>query len=205
MDQQELKNWRDFCEGTNSYPPEHFSRIFMEMFLHPPSEKDRDDVRTVLSYVPNSFRTLDKMLRLDGRADDKSDPEITGLVIRDLKEMRRIIDNPEILTAMDLGVSEIIVDETRFRQAFESPLNREFLQAIADYFIKEMFRQPNNEKISALNEAFYGLASDLHLQYALTADLLGSDVNCDNYFELYLIGVNYALDTNGALVINYRK
>ena len=205
MDQLELNDWRDFCEGTKPYPPEHFSRLFMEMFLDPPSERDRNNLRTVFSYVPNSSRTLEKMLRLDSRADDKSDQETTDLVIRDLREMRRIVADPQILACIDLGVSEIVADDTRFQQARESLLNRKFVQAIADYFIEEMFRQPHNEKIIALSGAFYGLASDLHLQYALTADLLDSDVSCDNYFELYLIGVNYALDKNGALVINYRK
>ena len=34
-------------------------------------------------------------------------------------------------------------------------------------------------------------------------DLLQSEISFDNYFELYLAGADYALDTNGVLVFNY--
>jgi hypothetical protein len=180
-----------------------FSNMFMGMFVEPLSERDRNDLRTVFSYIPNSSRTLGKMLRIGTRAEEKSDQEVTDLVIRDLKEMRRIIDKPQILSAMDLGVSEIVGDETRFRQAFEAPLNVQFVDALMDYHGQIMSDQ--NEKIGAMSDAFYGIAYNLHLQLALTADLLGVDVSFDNYFELYLIGADYALDTIGALVITYRK
>ncbi len=36
------------------------------------------------------------------------------------------------------------------------------------------------------------------------ADLLDVDVNGDSYFELYMVGVQYALGENGAVVMNYR-
>jgi hypothetical protein len=98
MDLQDLDDWRGFCECTRQFDPDHFSRMFMGLFTEDSrSERDRDDLRTAFGYVPNSTRTLEKMLSLDLRADDKDDQEITKLVIRDMTEMRRILDDPEIL------------------------------------------------------------------------------------------------------------
>jgi hypothetical protein len=206
MDQQDLDDWRDFCENTKQFEEDHFSRMFMDLFSDPSrSRRDRDDLRTVFGYVPNSSRTLEEMLSLDVRADDKKDQEITDLVIRDLKEMRRILDEPEILAAIDLGVSEIVHDETRFQEARDSALNWTYGYAISAHFIDEMRRHPHGKEISALHEAFYGIASNVHLQTALTASLANSEINGDHYFELYRIGVDYALDTTGAVVINYRE
>jgi hypothetical protein len=204
MDQQELKDWRDFCEGRKPYTPMMLSNMFMGMFAEPLSERDKNDLRTVFSYVPNSSRTLGKLLRIgEAHAEDKSDQEITNLVIRDLKEMRRIIDNPQILAAIELGVSEIVTDESRFLQVFRAPLNVQFIDALNDYDAKISADQ--DAKINVLTNAFYGIACNLHLQSALAADLVGSDVSFDNYFELYLVGADYALETNGALVFTYRK
>jgi hypothetical protein len=98
-----------------------------------------------------------------------------------------------------------VTDETRFQEARDSSLNWAYGHAISAYFIAAIELQPHSDRISALHEAFYGIASDVHLQTALTANLLNSEVNCDNYFELYRIGVDYALDTKGAVVIDYRK
>lgn len=202
MDEQELKDWCDFCEGRKPYTPFMLSNIFMGMFVEL-NERDINNLRTMFSYVPNSSRTLEKLLRIGrrNRVDNRSEKHITDLVIRDLTEMRRIIDDPEILASVDMGVSEIVSDETQFRQVFQAPLNVDFIDALADYFIE--VRPDDDKKISVLANAFYGIASNLHLQFALTASLLDIEISCDNYFELYLMGVDYALDTNGVLVFTY--
>src|SRR6516164_3926217 len=137
MDQQELNDWRDFCEGRKPYTPMMFSNMFMGMFVEPLSERGRNDLRTVFSFVPNSSRTLEKLLRIGSVAEDKeSDQAIIDLVIRDLKEKRRIIDNRQILAAMEFGVSEIVANEARFRQVFNAPLNIQFVDALNDYDAK---------------------------------------------------------------------
>ncbi|PQO44355.1 hypothetical protein [Blastopirellula marina] len=59
-------------------------------------------------------------------------------------------------------------------------------------------------RLRAISSAFYGLASNQQLEFALTADLLPIDINFDNYFEAYLIGVDYAVTADEVVVIDYR-
>src|ERR1035438_3956265 len=135
MDQQELKDWRDFCEGRKPHTPMEFSSMFMSMFVEPLGENEKNDLRTVLSYIPNSSQTLEKLLRIGGPAVNRSELEIVDLLIRDLNEMRRINVAPQVLAAMDFGVSEITAYEARarFQQVFEAPLNRQFVDALGKY------------------------------------------------------------------------
>lgn len=185
--------------------------MFMELYLEPLTERDKADLRTIFSYVPGSERALEKMLRLDDCADDKHDSEIIDLVRSDLNEMRRIVNSEPVLKVISSGEIEFMLDEARFEEVRRSDLNWQYQTAMGDYLRREKGdylrreKSGHNAKIEALREAFYGLASDLHLQKALTADLLGVDVSFDNYFELYLIGVHYALDSDRVLVMNFRK
>lgn len=198
MDPQELQDWRDFCEGRK--PNFESENMFMELFSQPLTKADRDDLRTIFSYVPNSSRALKKMFRMDSHADDKTEAQIVKLVHRDLKEKRRIIKDPEVLAAMDLGVREIVAP-SRFDEVFQASLNGQFIHDVCDYEIEPF----GNANIAyALVGTFYYLANNLHLQTALKADLFNAEVSFDNYFELYLIAVNYAVDPTGVLVVNHR-
>lgn len=201
MDAKELKNWCDFCEGKKRFEHGTFSSMFMEMFSESLSDSDRKNLRKVFSYVPNSSRVLKKMLRMDDRAEDKTEQEIVDLVVRDLQEKRRFIDDPQLLAAMDKGVREIVVDDSRFREVFEASLNVDYLHSVCDH-VNEI--SPDSWITYELGNAFYYLAHNLHLQHALEADLINSDINFDNYFELYLVAVEYALDSSGVFVINHR-
>jgi hypothetical protein len=202
MEQHDIQEWREFCEGTKLYEPEHFSRLFMELFLEPLSDADQDALRTVFSYVPNSETALEKFLRMDTCADDKSTEEIITLVKRDLYEMRRVVHSRSVLHAINGSAVKIVDSEARFQKACDSDLNRDFFHDLADYFVRAMAE--HNGVIRALSNAFFGIASNVHLQWALTADLLGVGESFDNYFELYLIGVDYALEPGSVVVINYR-
>ena len=55
-----------------------------------------------------------------------------------------------------------------------------------------------------LDNAFYGVASNVQLQFALTADLVGLDADFGNYFDLYRIAVDYAVEEGGAIAIDCR-
>jgi len=205
MDQEELKDWVDFCEGRVSHDSARFSQVFLGMFAEPLQEQDKSDLRKMFSYLPNSSRVLEFLLQMGTRAADRSEEEIVNLVSQDLNEMRRIMTDPGVLAAMELGVSEVVRDRERFQQSRTSLLNREFIQAIGDYFREEVYRRSGNKKIAVIHDSFYGIANDLHLKYALTASLLGSNINCGHYLELYKLGADYSLDEKGALVLIYRK
>ncbi|QDT18445.1 hypothetical protein [Gimesia chilikensis] len=203
MDSQEINDWMSFCEHKRSFELDHFSSMFMELYLESLTEKEKSDLETVFSYIPNKSRILDKMFRLDFRADDKTENEITNLVLQDLKEKRRIIDSPSLIQAMDYGVNAIMSDEEKFAEYAGCELNCLFYHDMANYFVQHLSK--NDVKFRALSNAFYGLASNAHLQWALTCDLLNLDLSFDNYFELYLIGVDYAISEKGIYVINYRE
>ncbi len=203
MDPQELKEWCDFCEGRESEVPEMASRMFMGMFADPLSETLESDLRTILSYIPNSSKTLERLLRIGTERHRKSEAEVAELVIRDLNEMRSIVGNPAILAAMDAGVCKSIRDYIWFREVFTAPFNVEFIHELMNYY--EEVTSGIDEPAAVLCDAFYGIACNLHLQAALAAELVGAAVNFNNYSEIYLNGADYSLDASGALVFYYVK
>lgn len=202
MNEQEIRDWRKFCEGGSAYTPDHFSSLFMECFLEPLTDKDKNDLRTVLSLVPGGTRVLEKMLRLDDSASHKSNEELKELVASDLIEMRKIIHSTELLAVIDAGVIEIISDDGGFEVACDCKANRLFIHELSEFFLK--LTRGRDARIRALSNAFYGLSNNMHLQWSLTADLLNLDVNFDNYFELYLVGVDYAVCADRVTVMDYR-
>lgn len=200
MDAQEMEDWCRFCEGKEEFDTYHFSRMFMEMYLEPLTEKDKADLHTVFGYVPNSSRALEKMLRLDGCAPDKSESEIIETVRADLAQMRRVIKSEHLLRAMDSPIV-MATGEEELCKSWQGSINDEYRGEVLNYVLDHF---GTDKKVDALHEAFYGLASNMHLQHALTANLLNLDVSFDHYFELYRIGVDYALEERRVVVMNYR-
>lgn len=201
MDQQEVRSWIDFCEGKSLLSSEQFSGLFMELYSAPLTDKDKDDLRSIFGAVPNSAEALDRMFRLDALAVSKSEDEIIDLVRRDLLEMRQLVTSPILLDAMNAPI-EITLVQDAFQQVCDCEMNRLFFHEMATRFVEEMAR--HHSRIRGLSNAFYGLASNVHLQWALTADLLDIEANFDNYFELYLVGIDYAVGNNHVLAMNYR-
>jgi len=202
VDQQEIKDWVDFCEGKRVFDRDHFSGIFIELFAQPLTQDEIDGLHTVFKYVPHSRQTLHKLMRMNDRAEDKTAEEIVDIVRRDLHEKARVVDSQVLIDAINCHTIALTVDEERFEKARTGKLNAHFSHCLANLFIQHLSRC--DEKIRVLWNAFYGLANNLHLQFALTANLLGCDVSFDNYFELYLIGVDYALGDDCIIVMNYR-
>lgn len=201
MDEQEVSQWLEFCAGKGDLTPEDFSSIFMELYLEPLTENDKDNLRLVLGMVPNSSKVLDKMFQLDEPIPAESDIEIMKFVKRDLVQMSQLINSRIVLNAMNSPV-EVTIDENSFDRTCNSNVNRQFFHEITNYFVKKMSQC--DVRIRALSNAFYGIASSTHLQWALTADLLDIDADFSNYFHLHLLGVDYAIGINEIVAINYR-
>ncbi len=146
------------------------------------------------------------MLRMDGRAEDRTDEQILDLVKRDLKQMRKVLDLDdgldEVIGVIEADAYSITLDEVEFDEARSSNLNGRFHHCIAGFVMRRLAQC--DKTIAALSEAFYGLAGNSQLQSALTAELMRLDIDFSNYFELYLVGVDYALCDDHTVIMNYR-
>lgn len=206
MDPDEIADWCAFCEGKADFDIQHFSTFFMELFLKKPFDDDIRALHTVFRYIPDSKRALALMLRLGQRAEDKVDNEILALVQRDLQEKRKIIDamsGPHALTGLiESDAYSITLDEAQFEKARSANLNGHFYHCISSFMMRHL--AGCDKKIAALNNAFYGFASNLQLQWTLTAALTRVSIDFSNYFELYKIAVDYAFDNDQILIMNYR-
>lgn len=206
MEPDEIDQWCAFCEGRDDFDRHHFSTLFMELYLQPLTDKDTRDLETIFQYFPTSSVMVEKMLRIGRRADDRSEGEILALVAQDLREKRAIVaaetGNAAVLAAIDGGQYLLTQDEARLRAARESSVYSQFYYALATYFMRELARR--EQKYSALSEAFYKIASEPPLDWSLTASLLGLEPSFDHYFELYLLGVDYAIEEEAVVVMNYR-
>lgn len=217
MERQEISDWIDWCEGRKHFERQHFSRIFMELYIEPLTVQDKDDLRTIFKYIPNSSGVLQKMLRIGVRGEDKTNEQIIEIVKKDLHEKRKIIDQwtqeennqeylfamQQVLKAIDASVIKITIDEDYFLNVSNGNANSQFYHPLACLLMPIIPKC--DEKTRAIINAFDGISPITQLQDALTVDLLGLDVNFDNYFELFLLGVDYALrNSEEFVVINHR-
>lgn len=201
MDKTIIREWHEFCDGNASHAPEDFSTLFMEIYLEPKTKEDEDYLKAIFRPIPNSSSALDKLIRLYEPAPFQTEVEISEAVKRDINAMRPLITSHDVLKAMESRI-EITLDENDFHKKSDSQINLKLIHAIADYSMKQIVDQ--SKPIQALSKAFFGIAHNLHLQCALTADLVPGMISFENYFELYYIGVDYALGANEVTAINYR-
>lgn len=223
MDAGEIRDWKDYCEGRKDFDIYHFSNLFADVLHEPLSQQDVDALHTIFGYIPDASRAMQKMIRLSGSAPDRTDDEIAALVQADISEKRKVVAkvindlsrlgddfNSLLASAKELHLAlgnpqiRFCDDADTFNEAREGAH-----QSTYEYCTASLFsgRKGVDNKVQAMQEAFYGIASDTALQESLSSNLrpVGIDINFDNYFELYLIGVEYAVLTSSILVINFRK
>lgn len=201
MDQRVLTEWCEFCERPESANGSDFSSIFMSLFTGPLSEGDKEDLSKIFSYLPHSAHTLHTLLRIGTAQEGVTGDKILTLAAADLVDKISIVDEPEVLALLALGVTKVVTDECEFRQICGSSMNLRLVDSLMDYYWR--ITSSSDEKTLAMCNAFYGIANSLPLQVALAADLLSADVQFQNYIELYLRGSDIALDTSGAVLFFY--
>lgn len=180
----------------------------MELFLDEANEEcEKEDLRKVLSYVPASSVVLARMLQLADCAADKTDDEILELVTKDLAQKRRIIErvsvHADILELIDHGKTVLTTDKVMYREAATSELDARFDICVADFCIARI--QSSGKIIRTICDAFYGIASNQNVQWALTSELIDLGVDLGIYFDLYRIGVDYSLDDSRIVIMNHRE
>lgn len=211
MDQQdpfqhELDDWLEFCADEDGPTPRYFPRLFMELFLDPAnSEKDRQRICKILEPIPNSAGVCRKLLQLEECWPDLSRQQIQQLILADLDNIRATVDGvDETLSRIDIQNVRFSATTEGFETVRHSPIFGQFCHRVANYF-KKLVAANGDRRVRALSEAFYGVAGDLKLQDVLTAELLGVGDRFNNYFELYIAGVDYAIEKDGIVVAEWRK
>ncbi len=188
MDQAEIQAWLDYCTGVSAEEPD-ISSIFIELFSNRLTEQDKDDLRTVFNVVPNSARALNRMFQMDDIVSSKSNEEISDIVRSDLFEMKKLVRSDNLIKAMDGYPIVFTIDDKYFSIVRNSITNRQY------YHEKSCSISPLVDGagpiIQLLCGAFYGVAFNVNLQHVFIADLINLEVNFDNYFQLYKIGVDY--------------
>lgn len=156
------------------------------------------EVNGILHGLPNAevLANLLSYLWNDGSPEDLTDHELATLARRDLDGWVAI--SPESFAQVGKLPVEFSAEVEYINTALNTPLHAEFVQTAGDVAFGLL---PNDPVFFALGEAFYGLASDLHLQAALTLLLAGHE---SPFAELWSHGANYVVAEETVLVYRER-
>lgn len=149
---------------------------------------------------------VELLIQMDAVLEDKTDDDILSIVNKDLHAKRPIIaadsNCTDVVRVIDGGARRIIVNENEFDRAMESSIGGQFHHCIASYLMQ--LELMVDMKYRLMSEAFHKIANLPPLEWALSSKLMDLEIRFDHYIGLYMIGVDYALTTDGITIMNYR-
>ena len=210
MNTEKICEWVDFCRGkTTITDDDHFSKMFYDLYSEPFTRDEVDLLTSAFENFENAGGVLNKILRLEFRGARKSNDELLSLVSDDLKQKRKFVEQVvssnanarAILSVIDSGRYSFTDDHGTFQQRQAHNLSRSFRAIFANHFMRLLRKDKCDRKIRMLCDSFYGIAHDVWLNWALTANLLQLDVDFENFFELYAAGANYCIDDESIVIL----
>ena len=199
MNVELLDDWIHFCEGKKEFDDLAFESLLSEMYYDSFfTKEDKEALKTIFQYFPESTSVVDKLLKLDSGAAKKTDEQLIELVKVDLSERIKVIHQPSQQKAKcpspDSCEYSIIgpEDHHAYRQIKFSDCYEQATSLLKRYFSDQL--QTRDRKTRMICDAFFGIADNQYLQWSLTADLLKLDVDLGNYIDVYLAGADYAFN-----------
>jgi hypothetical protein len=195
-----LRDWSAFCEGSREFPTYHFSTILMGVFLDGLTPEVDRFLREFTKFFPSLYENL---ARICGEAE--SDRDVLPWVQRDLDEKRKLLDS----STESRNVLKVI-DERRFAFTHDlgvlqkirvSSANHSVLYNALGDFVAIEFN--GDALLEALLEALYNIATDYFVAASIVAPLLATNINLGHFFEVYLRGGDYLLDTDQIVVYTH--
>ena len=199
-----LRDWCDFCEGVRNYENHcHFSSLLMGVFVGDLTPEVERFLREFTKYFPQPL--YDNLVRLCGVAE--KDHEVLPWVQRDLDEKQKILAQCSGSQLPRASQALEVVDGRRFTFTYygsalldraRSSASHSALYIAVGEFVSKLCR--GHERLVALHEALYPIATDYFVAHAIMAPLLETDINLGHYFEIYLRGGGYVLGEDQIVV-----
>lgn len=201
-----LSNWRAFCEGSRQFDNFHFSTILMGVFL----EGLTTEVDTFLREFSKPFPgpLYDRLVRICGTAE--LDRDVLPWVHRDLDEKRKLLDRSnapfdDLKRVIDERRCVLTHDDRMLHEVrMASERHSDLYQAVSDHVIDVICHRNSDPRLSAVREALYHIATDYSVAHSIMGPLLETDIDLSHFFEIYLRGGDYILDTDRIVVYQYR-
>lgn len=198
-----LSDWCAFCEGSREFSDHyHFSTILMGVFLGGLTPEVNRFLQEFSKYFPQSL--FDNLVRICGEAEP--DRDVLPWVHRDLDEKRKLFDSSsesvDVLRVIDERRFTHTHDHDAFQEIKNLSINQSILYSVFNDFVIDQCK--DDDRLWALNEALYHIATDYFVANSIMAPLLETDINLGNFFEVYLRGGDYVLDNDRIVVYTYK-
>jgi hypothetical protein len=209
-----LDNWQDFCEGKKDFDVCHFYTLFHA----DPTVLTEDQLKKIFCYFSHSDQLVDRMLSIYDvkfsnseesalkSSGEVSNDKLISLAVDDLMQKRVICEklgNVELCNIIDKAKPKYTSDINRVHDLLQADVPMAWLnELVGDYMDSQV---PNEKKVYALFEAFYGLTTDYDLVWYAGSPLInGGGICLDYYFNLWKAGGEYVLTHDELLITRFR-
>lgn len=204
--EQQLKNWIDFCEGKSDFDKSEFYTLFMEGNGED-GRRSEEELKSIFQFFPNNEELIKRVQNVFLLSERINDPNsfVLNATKKDLTEKLKIlsiINETELIESIKKDVCFVSNSQIDEQELLEDEFHHEFVSVIDDYLTDHWISQDN--KIYALFEAFYGLAHNYGLVWYLGSPLISTEIDLDNYFDVWQYGGFYALTENQGVIVSRR-
>lgn len=206
LDFVRLGDWCAYCDGSREFDDYHFSTILMGVFLEGLTPEVDAFLREFSKPFPRPL--YDRLVRICGPAEP--DCDILPWVKRDLDEMRKLLAlqyTPwgNLTGVLDQGRTDVTHDRRLLHDIKMTSDNHSGLyEEVCDFVIEVIHGRNRDDRLFALREALYHIATDYFVAHSIMAPLLDTDIDLSHFFEIYLRGGDYAIDTDRIVVYQYQ-
>lgn len=195
----DLNDWIDYNNGIKDFDKSHFYTLFMDN--NNGKTIVDEELQIVFQNMPNSIKLAERLKEYYAvrRQNNVINTEefLKETVREDIEQKKIAINDKELLSILNKKI-EFVKDYNKVEEAQLEEWHSEFIMLISDYTID--LRISKDKRIYALFEAFYGLTHNYQLVWYLGSPLLNTEINFDNYLDIWSVGGEYAVTENGIIV-----
>jgi hypothetical protein len=203
FDKELLQDWCDYCEGKKEFDSCHFSTLMMETLLEGFTPELDKFLHEITKYFDDSiYSTLVKTFSEKPQGEN----DITYWVERDIREKIKACPSSSnssiILGIIDNGHFEITSDYQKLQNARMTDNNTILHESSGDIASNGL---ASDNRLYALDEIFYNIASDYDLVHALMSGVIKGEIDFSNYLEIYKRGFDYAVGNDQVVIYQHQK
>lgn len=199
----ELEDWIDFNKGIKEFDKSHFYTLLMDN--DDGISITEDEINLVFSFFPNSHELSNRLKSYYSNVDfRKSIHDLPKYLIQatteDVKSKLKLFISDELKPFLENEIHFVESIEEITSSKLEDWQNEHYIDIISDHVYDCRI---SGEKIIALFEAFFGLTRDYQLTWYLGSPLIKSEINFDNYYDIWKVGGDYAITNDRVIVSRY--
>lgn len=187
---QIVNDWKNFCEGVETFEDDYFYTLFMD-------EISIEEIETIYKYFPNSERLVGRMKQfLFDEAPQVNENDkvqiLENLIKLDFEERKPIIE--QLPSFSNFNSNPKFIYEENEKVVYNLVLDDIWIQNFQDFMRNQIVIE--DDKVWELKSALYGKTYDFDYQLFLFQPLLKPAYTMEYLFRFKKLGGIYAISEN---------